>query len=258
MILDEARRYRATSPNQVLELAGLAREVAQRSRSKLGQGVQEAMVVEARAEAANAARILGRFVDARTSLEELGGKQADEPYLEAKVLRFRANCLVELGETEAALLCLKRARTIYLDLDDSHRVGSVSLTLGWALVKDHQARDAFPLVEEGLHLVDSSYEQHLPVVAGITLAAALEILGDPEQGLDFLSVLAEELESRPVSSLNHRVDWRKGLLLRRLGRTREAATLLSEVVMGFTKLGWQWPASMAASDLAKTVRDLPS
>jgi tetratricopeptide (TPR) repeat protein len=197
---------------------------------------------EARRRAGSLTAARQALLEARRKLE-LG---TGEPLAAAELLRREARLAVELGEMNEALVCLDRAREIYVEIEDWPAAGRALLAIARVIgVADPQ--EALRRTDDALGLLDPADDPRADLRGFLQLGWYLVDTGRPQDAQVLLAIPQTDPEGRwggePERLLRL---WLAARVARALGRPEEAAPAFAAVVAGWRSLGRLRPRAFAS------------
>jgi tetratricopeptide (TPR) repeat protein len=254
-LLRESFAVRYEAPGRMLELAGLALQMARIRRpghSRLGRLLEEDLHAEAAAEYGNACRVNDRFDEAEAALAEalkLWEKGTGDLLLRARILDLRASVLTDRRRFPEAMALLSEVHGIYTELGESHLAGRALISQGIHAHEEGNARVGVRLLEEGLAQIDPAEDPKLVVAAQQAMVHALVDCGEHTRAAERLlrSGLRQALAGDSLSLVKLRALEAK--IHAGLGRPEAAERGFAEARRGFLAQHQPFLAAVASVDL---------
>lgn len=249
LLIEEARKVMRDEPEEALQLACLAREVAERV-------MVEPWSSESRARAAahqgNASRICGDFGSAEVSFSEarrlLKKGMVAEPLIHAEVARLEGSLRMDQRRFQEAEVLLSQAVLLYRLTRETR---NLVITL-MNLAQLHDLRDETPAAIainlEALRALDAEQEPQLYNWARHNLATYLCDSKDFAQARQVLSQVPREKEGRTTCA---RRLWLEGRIAKGLEEMEQAESLFKGAIDAFRRLRMPLFVALCMLDLAE-------
>jgi tetratricopeptide (TPR) repeat protein len=245
-------RYR--NPEKMLLLAVSAKTVAELlDPAEHGAALVADLQARALAEMGNALRVNEQWDLAEEALlaaDARLGEGSGDPLLTARVADVQASLCSDRRRLGEALDLLQVAHKLYRRAGDLHLAGRALISWGITTHYDGRPREAVPLLQEGLELIDSGRDPQLLAVGQQSLIHALADSGEFQEAGRLLlgSGLRQAFAAEPLSLLKLR--WVEGKVLAGLGKRRLAEKALEQARDGFLARGREYDAALVGLELA--------
>lgn len=253
-LIDDSRESGVSDAGRALELAELAAEgAATLDAARYSAAAVADLTARAWAQRGNVQRILGRFADARASLEraeELLAQGSGDPAERCRLLMMRATMLSAQKRYDEAERLVDRAERLAARAGDRHLQGSAVVRRARIAQRREDAEAALDLLRRGLKLIDPEQDPRLLLVAQHNLVLLMVDTGRYREALERMEE-TRTLHRQLGGRIDHlRLRWVEGRTYAGLGWLRQAATLFEEARRGFLAEGLAYDVALVSLDLA--------
>jgi tetratricopeptide (TPR) repeat protein len=250
-LLEESRALRHRDPARMVELADMARLIA--DREELDDPRQTAdLRARTWAELANAYRVGDDFHHAAEALETAvawAERGTTDPLLCARLGDLAASLFSDQGRFREAERVLSLVHAIYLEHGERHLAGRALISRGLYIGYDNRPLEAIALIEKGEALVDFDREPVLQVLVVHNVAWFLVEAGRYREarihlwkGLHLYQAAGDRLNLL-------RMQWLQGRIAAGLGNQEDAEKIFLVVRKGFKRAGQEMASALVALDL---------
>jgi tetratricopeptide (TPR) repeat protein len=253
-LLESAFEAMYDDPRRSLELASMARDIAERLDPE-PYGERSVLDLRGRAWAhvGNAHRALGDLsaadqdlARARQLLEEGTGDPLDE----AELLYFEASLLRGQRNLQGALRKVRRSARLYRELGDEHLEGRCLVNESNILHVAGRAEESIRKCREALAKVDPTRDRHLELAARHNLVWALVDSGEVEQAMCSLAEFRGTYEEVGDRASLLRLQWLEAHICQKLDRIPEAEDRFRATIDGFAVAELPYEVAKSSLDLA--------
>lgn len=254
LLLERLANLRYDDPQEMLHIAGLAREAADRLDSEMyGSEVTNDLRSRAWGEFANACRIADDLVTAESALEkalELRSQGTGSELLRARLAQLTAGLLCHQRRFPAALQALDLAYSIHRKSGNVQDAAQVLIQRGIYTGRSGDPEEGVRLLAEALLQLGDDGD---PKLRFLTLHNIL--LFQVEQG-EFRAANLQLFEMRPLYARHAgtvdrvKLRWIEGRIAAGLGELERAERSFAQVREDFASRGQVYHAALAALDLA--------
>ncbi len=254
-LLDAARRYSFTDPQEAVDIAELALEIADLlDPAKVG-GAPAASDLKARAWAilGNARRLASDLPGAHEAINaawRLNEAGAGDPLDKAQLYSFDASYARTVGEFEMAESILEKALSLYLAAGDAHLQGRTLLQMGDTIGYIDPER-GIAHIQHAMELINPVREPRLELCAQHDLALFLTNAGRPQDALGVLDRARPLYKQFPDDWAQDRLRWLQGKIARAFEQHAEAIHIFRQVYDEFEAQGRHMDLLMLSIDLAE-------
>jgi tetratricopeptide (TPR) repeat protein len=254
-LLDAARWYSARDPQEAVDIAQLALDIADLLDPATvgGEAAAKDMRATAYSVLADCRRMASDLEGARQAIAEAwkwNEEGEGDPLDKAEIYYADAAYAATIGEFETAVTILKKALALYRTADDPHLQGRTLIRMGETLgyVKPEKA---LTYIERGLERMNPVREPRLALLAQHALAEFLTAAGRPREALAILDRTRPLYRQFPDEWMQLRFHWLQGRVAHALGSFAEAADILRQVREELFPLDHQRDFVMISIDLAE-------
>jgi tetratricopeptide (TPR) repeat protein len=253
-LVDGAREAGFRDPLQALELARLAREVAEGLEAAgYPPGIAADALALAWAGVANAHRIRGELVEGRRAMRSARRFLAEgsgDPGTRAEVLSLEGSLLTDGAYFEEAIAVLEEAAGIRRVVEDRVGEGKILVQLGNATGEAGEPERAARLLEEARQCLAEGAPGELGLIVTTGLVEWLRAAGRLEEAHRAWEELHEEIEGREMSFfLRQRVAWAGARLAWSDGHPERAENELRAVRAAYLERGEDYRYCLVSLDL---------
>jgi tetratricopeptide (TPR) repeat protein len=252
LLLAKAREAIPGEPAKSWSLADAALAANER-RAKYKPRPDPEVQAPALAVRGNAARALGRVLDAEVDLEAALGlldhPDLTDPGTPAEVHAYLGSLREDQGQLHEARFHLERAALLYRHLKDSERTARQLLKLGAVYYVTHDAAAAVAVTEEAIALLGPGAEGWLQAYARYNLAFDLHAAGETDRAEAELDT-HEELIAGATEQLANLLVWLRARIAWSRKEVRKAQRLFQEARERALARGIPWDAALVGLELA--------
>jgi tetratricopeptide (TPR) repeat protein len=252
-LLERSWSFRHDSPEEMIRVADLARELAEKfdPKSFLDEAVED-LQCRAWIELGNAYRVADRFEDAEGAL----GRATDlflagtrDELLAARLFDVQASLLGASRRFDLAATSLDLVFAIHRRRGNEHLAGRALISKGIYLGYQGEAEEAIILMGQGLALISEDRDPQLVYLVHHNQARLLLDCGRPKEALKALW----KLKVRRLDVGGHlndlKVRWLEGQIYAGLNDFDRAEMALRTVRQGFEEAGLVYKAALAGLEL---------
>jgi tetratricopeptide (TPR) repeat protein len=250
-LLEESRAQRHRDPARMVELADMARLIA--DREELEDPRQTAdLRSRTWAELANAYRVGDDFKAAAEAFETAvtwAERGTTDPLLCARLGDLAASLSTDQGRFREAERFLSLVHTIYTEHGERHLAGRALIKRGLAIGHDNRPLEAIALIEKGEALVDFDREPVLRVVTVHNRADFLIVAGRFREARILLWQNLRLYQAAGDRLNLLRMQWLQGRIAAGLEKPEAAEKTFLVVRKGFKRAGQEMDSALVALDL---------
>jgi tetratricopeptide (TPR) repeat protein len=253
-LLEGAFEAMYDDPRRSLELAGMARAIAERLDPE-PYGERSVLDLRGRAWAhvGNARRALGDLAAAEQDLSrarELLDAGTGDPLDEAELLYFEASLLRGKRNLNGALRKIRRSARLYRELGDEHLEGRCLVNESSILHLAGRTEESIRRGREALAKVDPARDRHLELAARHNLVWGLVEAGEVDQALRALAEFRIRYEELGDQTSLLRLSWLEAHICQKLGRIAESEDRFRATIDGFAAAELPYEVAKCSLDLA--------
>lgn len=173
-----------------------------------------------------------------------------EPMEKAVLLDFQASLLRAQRRFAKALSCLRRAAKIFLGLGERHQAGRVLVSLATVHIAAGEPERSIPLLYQALSVIDPAREPRLLLSAWHNLVDSLTEAGRYMEAQKLLAKARPLYRHFPQPSVQNRLKWLEGKIVRGLGHREQVEILLLAARDGFLAQDAAYETALVSLDLA--------
>lgn len=257
-LLAQSWSVRFDNPDEMVRLAEIALDVAQRFRSRKHSRRVADLTARAWGELANAYRAADRLRSAQWAFGEAYAflqEGTGDRYLKARLFDLEASLLGVLREFPIAAHRLSSLANLYMDLGEPHLSGRALITGALYTFYQGDAREAIEINQKGVSLIDQSRDpalfmlslhNHLLFLVDLKLyPKAHRLLFDNRRKL----LYKDRINALRLRGIEGRISYGMGNLI-------SAEIAFREVKEGLMKAGMSFYAALVMLELAMVLRSL--
>lgn len=253
-LLESAFEAMYDDPRRSLELAGMAREIAERLDPE-PYGERSVLDLRGRAWAhvGNARRAIGDLAAAEQELSrsrELLEAGTGDPLDEAELLYFEASLLRAKRNLNGALRKIRRSARLYRELGDEHLEGRCLVNESSILQVAGRIEESIRRGREALAKVDPERDRRLELAARHNLVWGLVEAEEVDQALRALAEFRSRYEELGDRNSLLRLQWLEAQICQKLGRVGEAEERYRETIDAFAAAELPYEVAKCSLDLA--------
>ncbi len=254
LLIERSREQTFQEPSKGEEMAHLALDLSSHL-DPLFYGAEQIEDFRARAWSyiGNARRVGADLQGAeeafRTALLHLR-QGTREPMERAIFMDLKASLLRAQRRLKEALCLLRRAKTLFLAVGETHRAGRVLVKMSTVHFFAGELEKAVPLLTESVSLIDPKQEPRLLLSAWHNLIDDLADLGRAMEAQKLFVRAAPLYRQFHEAWVHNRRDWVEGKIARGMGRHEKAEALFLKARAGFVAEDAAYDTALVSLDLA--------